>query len=173
MNQLNQNQTFLQVWRYRKYPKFSDRYAWANSADPEEQSDQVWSVCRSVYIVWAHYSMVEPHSSNFRVITTNVLGVLIFRKFTVPVVYYTSVVLRTKTSMAVHSNTAKLDWSKWCFGLVLPMEYVNDIWSQNYKYASFRYFWPVLYIYETNVRISLRRGALFHLEYCQMSGFQY
>ena len=30
-----------------------------------------------------HCSMVEPHSSNFRVITTNVLGVRIFRKFTV------------------------------------------------------------------------------------------
>ena len=27
--------------------------------------------------------MVEQHSSNFRVITTNVLGVRIFRKFTV------------------------------------------------------------------------------------------
>ena len=27
--------------------------------------------------------MVEPHSSNFRVITTNVVGVRIFRKFTV------------------------------------------------------------------------------------------
>ena len=27
--------------------------------------------------------MVEPHSSNFRVITTNGLGVRIFRKFTV------------------------------------------------------------------------------------------
>ena len=27
--------------------------------------------------------MVEPYSSNFRVITTNVLGVQIFRKFTV------------------------------------------------------------------------------------------
>ena len=27
--------------------------------------------------------MVEPHSSNFRVITTNFLGVRIFRKFTV------------------------------------------------------------------------------------------
>ena len=30
--------------------------------------------------------MVEPHSSNFRVITTNVLGVRIFRKFTVNVI---------------------------------------------------------------------------------------
>ena len=36
-----------------------------------------------VYTVWTHYSMVEPHSSNFRVITTNFLGVHIFRKFTV------------------------------------------------------------------------------------------
>ena len=48
----------------------------------EEQSDQGLH-CHSVCIVWTHYSMVEPHSSNFRVITTNVLGVRIFRKFTV------------------------------------------------------------------------------------------
>ena len=34
-------------------------------------------------MVWTHYSVVEPHSSNFRVITTNVLGVQIFRKFTI------------------------------------------------------------------------------------------
>ena len=38
----------------------------------------------SVCIVWTHYSMVEPHSSDFRVIRTNCLGVRIFRKFTVP-----------------------------------------------------------------------------------------
>ena len=37
----------------------------------------------SVALVWTHFSMVEPHSSNFSVITTNVLGVRIFRKFTV------------------------------------------------------------------------------------------
>ena len=30
--------------------------------------------------------MVEPHSSNFRVITTNILGVRIFRKFTVYII---------------------------------------------------------------------------------------
>ena len=37
--------------------------------------------------------MVEPHSSNFRVITTNFLGVRIFRKFTVhPLVRYNIVV---------------------------------------------------------------------------------
>ena len=98
------------VWKivnYRNDPKFSDRYACANSADPdqtapEEQSDQgvqtvqtqirlllrsslirVCTVCHSACIVWTHYSMVEPHSSNFTVITTNFLGVRIFRKFTV------------------------------------------------------------------------------------------
>ena len=43
------------------------------------QSDQGLHFC----IVWTHFSMVEPHRSNFRVITTNVLGVRIFRKFTV------------------------------------------------------------------------------------------
>ena len=32
--------------------------------------------------------MVEPHNSNFRVITTNFLGVRIFRKLTVNMVKY-------------------------------------------------------------------------------------
>ena len=41
------------------------------------------TVCHSICIVWTYYSMVEPHSSNFRVITTNILGVRIFWKFTV------------------------------------------------------------------------------------------
>ena len=49
----------------------------------EEQSDQSLHCLPSVCIVWTHYSMVEPHSSNFRVSTTNFLGVRIFRKFTV------------------------------------------------------------------------------------------
>ena len=44
---------------------------------------RVYTVCHSLCIVWTYYSMVEPHSSNFRVITTNVLGVRIFRKPTV------------------------------------------------------------------------------------------
>ena len=69
------------AWMYRNDPKFSDRYAWANSVDPdqtapEEQSDdRVYTVCHSVCIVWTHCSMVEPHSSNCRVITTNFLVV--------------------------------------------------------------------------------------------------
>ena len=44
---------------------------------------RVYTVCHSVGIVWTRYFMVEPHSSNFRVITTNFLGVRIFRKFMV------------------------------------------------------------------------------------------
>ena len=73
-------------YSYRNDPKFSDGYAWANSADPDQTRSsliRVYTVCHSVCIVWTHYSMVEPHSSNFRVITTKFLGVRIFRKFTV------------------------------------------------------------------------------------------
>ena len=44
---------------------------------------RVYIVCHSVCIVWTHYSIVEPHSSNFRVIRTNFLDVRIFRKFTI------------------------------------------------------------------------------------------
>ena len=62
---------------YGNDPKFLDRYAWANSADPGQTAPRsslirVYTVCHSVCIIWTHYSMVEPHSSNFRVITTNV-----------------------------------------------------------------------------------------------------
>ena len=69
----------------RNNPKFSDRYAWANSAYPAQRSSliRVYTVCHSVCIIWTHFSMVEPHSSNFRLITTIFLGVLIFRKLTV------------------------------------------------------------------------------------------
>ena len=68
---------------YRNVPKFSDRQVCANSADPDQTLIRVYTVCHSVCIVWTHYSMVELHTSNFRVITTNFLGVRIFRKFTV------------------------------------------------------------------------------------------
>ena len=68
---------------YRNALKFSDRYAWANSADPDQTAlIRVYTVCHSVCIVWAHYSMVEPQFY-FKVFTTNVLGAHIFRKFTV------------------------------------------------------------------------------------------
>ena len=45
-----------------------------NSAVPDQIAPiRVYTVCHSACIVSTHYSMVEPHSSNFRV----------FRKFTV------------------------------------------------------------------------------------------
>ena len=70
---------------YRNDLKFSDRYAWANSADPVQRAVWSGSTLFAIPSAWfgLHYSMVEPHSSNFRVITTNFLGVRIFRKFTV------------------------------------------------------------------------------------------
>ena len=49
----------------------------------EEQSDQRLHCLQFLRIVWTHYSTVKPHSSNFRLITTNFLGVRIFRNFTV------------------------------------------------------------------------------------------
>ena len=72
---------YLEMW-YRNVPKFSDRQVLANSADPDQTAPRALH-CISVCIVWTHFAMVEPHSSNFRVITTNFLGVWIFRKFTV------------------------------------------------------------------------------------------
>ena len=77
---------------YNNDPKFSDRYAWANSADPVQTAPRgavsslirvYVTVCHSVCIIWTHYSTGEPRSSNFTVSTTNFLGVRIFRKFTV------------------------------------------------------------------------------------------
>ena len=49
----------------------------------EEQSDQGLHCLPFRLHRLDSYSMVEPYSSKFRVITTNVLGVRIFRKFTV------------------------------------------------------------------------------------------
>ena len=82
-----QNRVYQSIDQYRNDPKFSDRYAWANSVDPDQTAPsgliRVCTVCHSVCIVWTHYSMVGPHSSNFRVIITNFSGVRILRKFTV------------------------------------------------------------------------------------------
>ena len=37
---LIESRYIINEFSYRKDPKFSDRYAWANSADLEEQSDK-------------------------------------------------------------------------------------------------------------------------------------
>ena len=44
---------------------------------------RVYTSCHFGCIIWTHYPVVEPHISNFRVITTNLLGVRMFRKFMV------------------------------------------------------------------------------------------
>ena len=50
----------------------------------EEQSDQgLHCLPFRLHCLDSLLYMVEPHSSNFRVITTNILGVRIFRKFMV------------------------------------------------------------------------------------------
>ena len=50
----------------------------------EEQSDQgLHCLSFRLCIVWTHYSMIEPHSSNFGVITKKNLNVRIFRKIMV------------------------------------------------------------------------------------------
>ena len=60
---------------YHNDPKFSDRYAWANSVDPDQTAPRgaIWSVAtlffHSICIFWTHYSMVEPNCSNFSIIT--------------------------------------------------------------------------------------------------------
>ena len=48
----------------------------------EEQSDQGLHCSPFRLHHWIHYSMEEPHSSNFKVITTKFLGVRTVRKFT-------------------------------------------------------------------------------------------
>ena len=49
----------------------------------EKQSDQGLHCLQFLCILWMHYSEETPSCSTFRVITTNFLGVRIFRKFTV------------------------------------------------------------------------------------------
>ena len=51
--------------------------------DRSGQTVQGYTVCNSLCIFWMHYSKETPSCSTFRVITTNFLGVRIFRKFTV------------------------------------------------------------------------------------------
>ena len=74
---------------YRNFPKFSDRQAWANSADPDQTAPRgtVWSGSTLFAIPSASFECITlketPSCSTFRVITTNFLGVWIFRKFTV------------------------------------------------------------------------------------------
>ena len=53
---------------------FSDRQVLVNSVDPDQTAPLIISSCT----FWTHYSLVTSHSSNFRIITINLSGVLIF-----------------------------------------------------------------------------------------------
>ena len=68
---------------YPNDPKVLGRYAWANSADPDQTADQGLHCLPFRLHRLDSLLYIEPPSSNFLVITTNVLGVRIFRKFTV------------------------------------------------------------------------------------------
>ena len=69
----------IETEKYHNDPEFSDRYAWANGVDPDqEQSDQGLH-----YLPFRLHRLDSLLYSNFRVITTIFLGVRIFRKFTV------------------------------------------------------------------------------------------
>ena len=63
---------------FRNDPKFSDRY----QIYSEKQSDQGLHCLPFRLHRWTYYTIVEPRSSNFRVITIIFWGVRIFRKFT-------------------------------------------------------------------------------------------
>ena len=44
--------------KYRIDPKFSDRYAWANSADPDQTSPRVWSESTLFAILSASFGLI-------------------------------------------------------------------------------------------------------------------
>ena len=62
---------------YRNDPKFLDRHVWANSANPDQTALRPGSTLFAILFAsfGLHYSMVDKHCSNFRIITA------IFRVF--------------------------------------------------------------------------------------------
>ena len=71
---------------------------------------RVYTVCHSVCTVWAHYSTEEPHSSNFRVITTNLLGVQIFTVCFVPPSSHSYVHILNHISCKLGQLSRALGW---------------------------------------------------------------
>ena len=78
-----------QFQSFHNDPKFSDRLAWANSADPDQTAPRgaVWSVSTLFAVPSASFRsitlMVKPSCWNFRVITAKFSNVRIYRSFTV------------------------------------------------------------------------------------------
>ena len=70
---------------YRNDPKFSDRYAWANSVDPDQTAPRGAVLSGSTRLPFQlhlldSFSMLEPCCSNFRIITAMFSSVRIFKK---------------------------------------------------------------------------------------------
>ena len=98
----------------------------SDSADPHQTAlIRVYTACHSFCIVWTHYSMIESHSSNFRLITTNFLGVRIFRKFTVVSFMIWSFVLRQHINGAIKAicdhKTANLPLQMTLYNTIIPV----------------------------------------------------
>ena len=108
-NQYSKHQGYSLLFRYCNDPNFRTDMPGQTVQTLKEQSDQGLLCLPSVCIFWAHYSMVEPHSPNFRVITTNILGVRIFRKFTVHVSSCNEKMQRTINSLKFCEIWQELD----------------------------------------------------------------
>ena len=89
---------------------------------------RVYTVCHSVCIVWTHYSMVEPHSPNFRVITTNFLGVRIYRKFTV--FWYQGIQF---TQICLFENWSRYDIAIFIADVRFNLNLENRVWCNEYN----------------------------------------
>ena len=66
---------------YHKDPKFSSRQFWVNNVDSDQSLIILDTVCHSIYIFWALYLSVKPHSSHSTIITATFLAVQIFRYY--------------------------------------------------------------------------------------------
>ena len=55
---------------YSDDPKLSDRQVLANHVDPDQEQTDQGPHCLPIRMhLWTHNSIVEPHCSNFRIIT--------------------------------------------------------------------------------------------------------
>ena len=74
--------------------------------------------------------MVEPHSSNFRVITTNFLGVRIFRKFTITVAEWCRTLNQSGGIFNLHQRTIMDSFS--CILFIRQLQFRLDMLFYQY-----------------------------------------
>ena len=97
------------IWKYCHtvmFLSFRTHGLWANSIDPD--LIRVYTVCHSICTCQTHYSIAEPPYSNFRMITTNFLGVRNFRTFTVVTFKRLSLIAILSTSFFFRSIRSKI-----------------------------------------------------------------